>query len=75
MFIGFNLRMQIGCWKWLILKSVSRSLLLPKLPSGWGSTCHRLVLTEPHSRVFSAHLSCRSVVIGRGTTGDTEANI
>ena len=52
MFIGFNLRMQIGCWKWSILKSVSRSLLLPKLPSGWGSTCHRLVLTEPHSGVF-----------------------
>lgn len=81
MFIGFNLRMQIECWKWLILKSVNQAVVAREASGHcmvdgtvlvmvwyWQT---RVVPSHAQS-CYSAHLFCPCIVIGRRTNIDIE---
>jgi len=81
MFIGFNLRMQIECWTWLILKSVTQAVTAREVSGHcmvdgtvlvivWYWQI-RVVPTHAQS-CYSVHLFCHSTVIGRRTNIDIE---
>ena len=81
MFIAFNLRMQIECWKWLILKSVSQAVVAREasghcmvdgtiLVIVWYWQTH-VVPTHAQS-CYSAHFICHCIVILRRTNIDIE---
>jgi len=81
MFIGFNLRMQIEYWSWLILKSVSQPVAAREASGHcmvdgtvlvivwYWQTC--VVPTHAQS-CYSAHLFCHCTVIGRRANIDIE---